>query len=93
MKLRYAPRAKADIAEIHAYIADRNAKAATAVISRLKAAAELMEEALRPLYRDHFAPTDRNGEVIWFTRDAMGVPTMHIGASRMRDMPFTRVSR
>ena len=36
MKLRYAPRAKADIAEIHAYIADRNAKAATAVVRRLK---------------------------------------------------------
>ena len=40
MKLRYAPRAKADIAEIHAYINDRNAGAATAVIRRLKAAAE-----------------------------------------------------
>ena len=52
MKLRYAPRAKADIADIHAYIADRNAKAATAVISRLKAAAELMEKALRPLYHE-----------------------------------------
>ena len=44
MKLRYAPRAKADIAEIHAYIADRNAKAATAVIRRLKAAAELLAQ-------------------------------------------------
>jgi toxin ParE1/3/4 len=44
MKLRYAPRAKADIAEIHAYLADRNAKAATAVIRRLKAAAELLAQ-------------------------------------------------
>jgi CubicO group peptidase (beta-lactamase class C family) len=48
--------------------------------------------ALRPLYRDHFAPANGN-EVIWFTRDARKVLTMHIGASRMRDMPFTRISR
>ena len=44
IKLRYAPRAKADIAEIHAYINDRNAGAATAVIRRLKAAAELLTQ-------------------------------------------------
>ena len=48
---------------------------------------------LRPLYRNHFGPLQGNGEVIWFTRDARGAPTMHIGASRMRDMPFTRISR
>ena len=44
MKLKYAPRAKADIAEIHAYIADRNAKAATEVIRRLKSAAGLVAQ-------------------------------------------------
>lgn len=50
-------------------------------------------ELLRPLYRDHFGPLQGGGRVVWFTRDAKGVMTMHIGASRMRDMPFTRVSR
>ncbi len=48
---------------------------------------------LKPIYRDHFGPLQGNGEVIWFTRDAKGVATMHVGMSRMRDMPFTRVSR
>jgi len=38
---------------------------------------------MQPLYRDHFAVP---GYVVWFTRD----DRMHIGASRMRDMPFVR---
>jgi CubicO group peptidase (beta-lactamase class C family) len=43
----------------------------------------------RPLYKDHFGGP---GMVIWFTRDPAGkVTTMHVGASRMRDMPFSRV--
>jgi toxin ParE1/3/4 len=44
MKLRFAPRAKADIAEIHAYIADRNPKAAKAVVRRIKTTAELLAQ-------------------------------------------------
>jgi CubicO group peptidase (beta-lactamase class C family) len=49
---------------------------------------------LKPLYRDHFGPQVGGGQVIWLTRDATGrVTTLHIGASRMRDMPFTRVGR
>ena len=48
---------------------------------------------LRPLSRDHFSSQGGGGQVVWFTRDAKGVPTLHIGASRMRDMPFMRVSR
>jgi CubicO group peptidase (beta-lactamase class C family) len=44
---------------------------------------------LRPLYKDHFAV---QGYVIWFTRDASGkVESLHVGAGRMRDMPFARV--
>jgi len=39
-----------------------------------------------PLYRDHFAVP---GYVVWFTRD----DRMHIGAPRMRDMPFVRVKQ
>jgi toxin ParE1/3/4 len=42
MKLRYAPRAKADIADVHAFIAERNPKAATAVVRRIRAAANLL---------------------------------------------------
>jgi CubicO group peptidase (beta-lactamase class C family) len=49
---------------------------------------------LRPLYKDHFAPAQGAGQVMWFTRDAAGrVTTLHIGASRMRDMPFVRATR
>ena len=45
--------------------------------------------ALQPLYTDHFGV---QGSVVWFTRDKNGkVNGMHVGASRMRDMPFARV--
>jgi CubicO group peptidase (beta-lactamase class C family) len=51
-----------------------------------------MQLALRPLYRDHFGPVQGNGQVIWFTRGGSGrASLMHVGASRMRDMPFSRV--
>ena len=45
--------------------------------------------AMQPLYKDHFTG---QGYVVWFTRDKNGkVNGMHVGASRMRDMPFVRV--
>lgn len=44
---------------------------------------------MQPLYKDHF---DVQGYVVWFTRDKNGkVNNMHVGASRMRDMPFVRM--
>ena len=44
---------------------------------------------MQPLYRDHFIV---QGYVVWFTRDKNGkVSGMHVGAGRMRDMPFVRV--
>ena len=44
---------------------------------------------LQPLYKDHFGV---QGYVLWFTRDRSGkIDRMHVGASRMRDMPFARV--
>ena len=44
---------------------------------------------LRPTFKDHF---NGQGYVIWFTRDASGkIDKMHVGGSRMRDMPFVRV--
>ena len=44
---------------------------------------------MQPLYKDHFGV---QGYVFWFTRDKNGkVAGMHVGASRMRDMPFVRV--
>jgi CubicO group peptidase (beta-lactamase class C family) len=43
---------------------------------------------MQPIYKDHFAV---QGYVVWFTRDKNGnVTGMHVGASRMRDMPFVR---
>lgn len=45
--------------------------------------------ALQPIYKDHFLV---QGYVVWFTRDKDGkVNGLHVGASRMRDMPFVRV--
>jgi len=45
--------------------------------------------ALQPLYKDHFSV---QGYVVWFTRDKNGkVNNMHVGASRLRDMPFVRL--
>jgi hypothetical protein len=56
-----------------------------AVLERRPATSLVMQ----PLYRDHFAV---QGWVVWFTRDNNGtVNRMHVGASRMRDMPFSRV--
>ena len=44
---------------------------------------------LQPLYKDHFIV---QGNIVWFTRDKNGkVDGLHVGASRMRDMPFVRV--
>ena len=44
---------------------------------------------MQPLYQDHFFV---QGSVVWFTRDKNGkIDGMHVGASRMRDMPFVRV--
>jgi CubicO group peptidase (beta-lactamase class C family) len=48
-----------------------------------------MSLPLQPIYKDHF---QWQGYVIWFTRAKHGkVDRMHVGASRMRDMPFVRV--
>ena len=48
-----------------------------------------MKLPLQPIYKDHF---QWQGFVVWFTRDRAGkVDRMHVGASRMRDMPFVRV--
>ena len=45
---------------------------------------------LQPVYKDHF--TAPGGYVLWFPRDKNGnVTTLHVGASRMRDMPFVRI--
>ena len=45
--------------------------------------------AMQPIYKDHFLV---QGNIVWFTRDKNGkVNGMHVGASRMRDMPFVRV--
>ncbi len=43
---------------------------------------------LRPLYEDHFAGPNF---VLWATRDNSGkITRLHVGGSRLRDMPFER---
>ena len=44
MRLRFSDEARAQIAKIHAYIAERNPRAATAVVERIYAATELLRE-------------------------------------------------
>lgn len=47
--------------------------------------------ALTPQYKDHFTLGNDTNAVLWFIRDAAGrVTTLHMGASRVRDMPFAR---
>lgn len=49
---------------------------------------------LEPVFADHFTIGNNAGNVMWFTRDAAGqVTTLHVGAGRMRDMPFARSRR
>ena len=44
---------------------------------------------MQPLYKDHFGV---QGFTVWFTRAKDGkVNGLHVGTSRMRDMPFVRV--
>lgn len=42
MKVRYTPRALADLREIHSYIADNNARAAQRVVEAIAKSAELI---------------------------------------------------
>jgi toxin ParE1/3/4 len=42
VKLRYAPRAHADIADIHEYIAQHNAGAATSVVRQIRLTSRLL---------------------------------------------------
>ena len=45
---------------------------------------------LRPVFKDHF---NAQGYMLWLTRDGSGkVDKLHVGAGRMRDMPFVRVN-
>jgi toxin ParE1/3/4 len=44
MRLRFSNEARAHIAQIHAYIAERNPRAATAVVERIQAATELLRD-------------------------------------------------
>jgi plasmid stabilization system protein ParE len=42
VKLRFAPRARADIADIHQYIAQHNVTAATAVVQQIRSTSQLL---------------------------------------------------
>ncbi len=47
---------------------------------------------LTSLYKDHFSAP--GGIVLWFTRDSKGkIDKLHVGTSRMRDMPFEQMKR
>jgi len=42
VKLRFTPRARTDIADIHQYIAQHNATAATAVVRQIRSTSQLL---------------------------------------------------
>jgi toxin ParE1/3/4 len=44
VRLRYAPRARADIAEIHQYISQHSPRAASAVVSQIRRTARLLAD-------------------------------------------------
>jgi plasmid stabilization system protein ParE len=44
VRLRYSPRARADIAEIHQYISQHSPRAASAVVSQIRITARLLAE-------------------------------------------------
>jgi hypothetical protein len=46
---------------------------------------------MQPLYKDHFQLGKGPGTIVWLTRDSSRKSIMHIGTSRLRDMPFERV--
>jgi CubicO group peptidase (beta-lactamase class C family) len=49
-------------------------------------------QPLRPQCKDHFSVGAGSDQALWATRDAKGrITKLHIGAFRMRDMPFERV--
>jgi CubicO group peptidase (beta-lactamase class C family) len=46
---------------------------------------------LHPQSKDHFTVGAGANQIIWVTRDSSGqITQLHVGASRMRDMPFAR---
>lgn len=48
--------------------------------------------ALTPQYKDHFTLGTNTNIVLWATRDAARrITALHMGESRVRDMPFARV--
>ena len=56
MRLRYTPRARSDIAEIHHYIAQHNPRAATAAVRRIRSTCHLLAS-----YPGIGRPTDISG--------------------------------
>jgi len=59
---------------------------------RLFIVLESLEELpLFPHFRDHFTVGPTSGIVVWVKRDKNGkLQELHVGASRMRDMPFRK---
>jgi toxin ParE1/3/4 len=55
VRLRYTPLARADIAEIYAYIASSNPAAATKVVQRIREAAGNLAEQPRLGHKTHLA--------------------------------------
>jgi toxin ParE1/3/4 len=83
MKLRYAPRAKADIADVHAYIAERNPKAATAVVRRMRATANLLARypgvgRATDIPRIRVLPAPPFPYLIYYTQTAKEIVIVHV---------------
>lgn len=87
MRLRYAPRARADIANIHDYIAQHNTRAATAVSAQIRATAELLAQ-FPGLGRDtdiegvRVLPTARYPYLVYYRLSGSDLMILHVRDGR-----------
>ena len=91
MRLRYAPRARADIAEIYQHIAQYSPRAATAVSAQIRATSRLLAE-YSGLGREtdipgiRVFPTARYPYLVYYTVRGSDLVVVHVRHAR-RDAP------
>jgi toxin ParE1/3/4 len=81
LRLRFSARTLAHIAQIHGYIEERNPRAATAVVDRIRAAAELLAE-FPHIGREGREPGTRE----WVVRGLPYIIVYELGPSDSNDL-------
>jgi len=91
VRLRYAPRARADIAEIYEYIAQHSPRAATAVSAQIRATGRLLAEypdlgRATDISDVRVFPTARYPYLVYHSVRGEDLVIVHVRHAR-RDMP------